>query len=248
MSLVLTVDWSHSSTTVTVVDIAARSTVAQGRALHAESTTPAELADSWWSALIEATHTALDGLAVLNLTIDDIRLIELTTNEPTGGLVTFDRDGTATTAVSSTHSDSQADADWLLSHVPGGADGWLASTGVLPTAGSTIALLSWLHRTSPDIWSSMHSFTLPIGFLATRLGGAPSLNIRCAIGTAALDRETEQWCSLLFELVDPTVDWPSILPPLTTSATPIGMLSVAAADSLGLPPGRPLHAGHITNS
>ncbi len=247
MTLVLTVDWSHSSTTVTVVDIAARSTVAQGRALHTGSTSQAELTESWWSALLDATHTALDGLAVLNLTTDDIRLLELTTSEPVGGLVTFDRDGAVSAALSSNHSESQADADWLLSQLPDGAEGWLALTGVLPTAGSTIALLSWLHRTSPDAWSSMHTITLPIGFLASRLGGAPALDPRCAIGTATIERETEQWCMSLFELVDATVDWSSVLPPLTSAATPIGMLSVAAAEALGLPAGRPLHAGHTTD-
>ncbi|MSW56229.1 MAG: hypothetical protein F2835_05620 [Actinobacteria bacterium] len=248
MTFVLTIDWSDASTAVTIVDIAARITVAEAHSLHHPASTPTDAAEIWWDALVEATHTAIDGLAVLNLTTDDIRLIELCGNDPAGGLVGFDQDGVVCSALSSSHAESRTDAEWLLSHAEGGPDSWHSLTGVLPTAGSTISLLSWLHRTSPESWARLHSFTLPIGFLATRLGGEPSLALSAAMGTAIVDRQTDSWCTSLLNVVDPHRDWSVALPKLTTAATPIGLLSADAAHALGLPAGRPLHAGSTTGS
>lgn len=247
MTLVLTIDWSDSATAVTIVDIAARTNVAEGQARHAPVEGSTEAATMWWDALVEATHTALDGLAVLNLTTDDIRLIELSGNEPAGGLVGLDQFGEVCAALSSSHADSNADAEWLISQTDGGAEKWNELTGILPIAGSTAALLSWLHRTSPETWANLHTFTLPIGFLATRLGGEPSLSTTAATGTALLDRQTGKWCTSLLEPIDATRDWSNALPKITTAAVPVGMLSPDAAEALSLPVGRPLHAG-LANS
>jgi sugar (pentulose or hexulose) kinase len=246
MALVLTIDWSDASTAATIVDTAARTTVAEAHGRHAASATTSDAATIWWDALVEATRTALDGLAVLNLTSDDIRLIELSRNEPAGGLVGFDHAGDICTALSSFHSASSDDAESLLSQFEGGSDAWQSLTGVLPTAGSTISLLSWLHRNSPEEWERLHTFTLPIGYFASRLGGGPSLSISSAMGTAAVDRQTNSWCTSLLELVDAKRDWSVALPPIASAATPIGMLSADAARTLGLPEGRPLHAGETT--
>lgn len=246
MALVLTIDWSDASTVVTIVDTAARTTVAEAHGRHAASATSSDAAMIWWEALVEATRTALDGLAVLNLTSDDIRLIELSRNEPAGGLVGFDHAGDVCVALSSSHSESSDDAKSLLSQFEGGADAWRSITGVVPTAGSTVSLLSWLHRNSPEAWERLHTFTLPIGYLATRLGGEPSLSTSIATGTACIDRQTSSWCTPLFELVDAKRDWSVALPPINSAATPIGMLSADASLTLGLPEGRPLHAGETT--
>ena len=246
MALVLAIDWSDASTAVTIVDTAARTTVAEAHGRHAASATTSDSATIWWEALVEATRAALDGLAVLNLTTVDIGLIELSGNQPAGGLVGFDHAGEVCVALSSSHSDSSDDAESLLSQFEGGADAWHSLTGVLPTAGSTISLLSWLRRNSPEAWNRLHTFTLPIGYLATCLGGGPSLSITNAMGTASVDRQTNSWCMSLIEIVDAKRDWSVALPRITNAATPIGMLSADAARTLGLPEGRPLHAGETT--
>ena len=82
MSLVLTVDWPADALTVTVVDLAAQSIVADGRASTDLSQSIGNSTDAW-RALCEATQTALDGLAALSLTTDDIQCIELTDALPT---------------------------------------------------------------------------------------------------------------------------------------------------------------------
>lgn len=77
MSLVLTVDWPTDAATVTVFDSAGRSIVADGRAFTDSPQISYNSSDAW-RALCEATQTALDGLAALSLTTEDIRQIELT--------------------------------------------------------------------------------------------------------------------------------------------------------------------------
>ena len=244
MTLVFKIDWSAEATSVTIVDVAARNTVAEGQSRHALATTIVENADQWWSAFVDASRIALDGLAVLNLTVDDIRLIELAGNEPAGGLVAFNNSGEVCAALSSDHAESNDDAEWLVTQCSGGAEQWNALTGVVPTAGSTAALLSWLHRSAPEAWSSLHSFTLPIGYLATRLGGTPSLSMSTASGSCVVDRESGSWCTSLLELIDPQRDCNDAVPPIASAATPIGALRSDAADALGLPVGRPLHVGN----
>ena len=82
MSLVLTVDCPTGAVTVTVVDTAAQSIVADGRASTDLSQSIGNSTEAW-RALCEATQTALDGLAALSLTTDDIQCIELTDALPT---------------------------------------------------------------------------------------------------------------------------------------------------------------------
>ncbi|MBJ7306967.1 MAG: hypothetical protein JHC63_03750 [Acidimicrobiia bacterium] len=58
MTLVLAIDWSADSTAVTIIDIAGRSIVAEGRSLHVPGTTAKETTPNWWKSLVSATHTA----------------------------------------------------------------------------------------------------------------------------------------------------------------------------------------------
>jgi len=82
MTLALTIDWSAEFVAVTIFDAAARSIVAEGKsprgALSAEEGSPT----SEWTSLAVAIRTALDGLAVLNLTKEDIKSIELSDSVP----------------------------------------------------------------------------------------------------------------------------------------------------------------------
>jgi xylulokinase len=115
---------------------------------------------------------------------------------------------------------------------------------VLPGAGSTVALLSWLHRSDPEAWAAATRFTLPVGYLLERLGGDPAVGSHDAVGTAVLDRRSgERWCTELLAVVDGGRDWRTALPVVVTTATAVGLVSEEAAAALGIPAGLPLHAG-----
>jgi xylulokinase len=246
MTLVLSVDWSADATSVSIIDTAARSIVGEGRSEHAVVGAEHD-PEVWWASLVEAGHIAVDAVASLGLTTADVRTITLGTNEPAGGLVALGADGSLVhPALVGSHTDSGPDASWLISHTDGGSEAWDDATGILPTAGSTVALLSWLHRSAPDAWSEMTRLTLPIGLLTERLGGEPAIGIHVATGTAVLDRrEPTAWRTDLLSVVDDGLDWTSMFPRVVTTARPVGLLSTAAADALGLPYGIPLHTGPI---
>lgn len=109
MSLVLKVDWTIDAIAATVLDIAARSIVGEGRAIHTTTSSGGpQSADLWWSALIDATSTALDSIAALGLTVSDIRLLVLTSADPDASLVHLDaRQGRVEDAAA-----VETDLDW----------------------------------------------------------------------------------------------------------------------------------------
>ena len=210
MTLVLEIGWTEAAAEVAVVDTAARSKVGEGRAAEpgarrGRSSTPPVVGGgraghaprrrgprppSGCRPTTCASCWSAPGL-------------------PAGGLVALGADGSPVhDAVVGSHTGSGADADWLVGHLDGGAEAWLAATEVLPTAGSTVALLSWLHRCAPEAWSAATRFTLPAGYLLECLGGDAAVSSIDAVGTAVLDLHTgERWRTDLLAVVDGDRDW-----------------------------------------
>jgi xylulokinase len=245
MTLVLQIGWTEAATEVVVIDTAAHTKVGEGRTAHPEATDGHAEPAAWWEATVQATRLALDGISAIGLPPADLRTVALTAGDPSGGLVALDADGAlAHPALVGSHQGSAADADWLVGHLDGGADAWLAATDLLPTAGSTVALLSWLHRIAPDAWAAADRFTLPVGWLLERLGGDRTVGAHDAVGTAVLDLHTaERWRTDLLAVVDPGRNWTTALPVVVTAAQPAGALRAEPAAELGIPAGLPLHLG-----
>jgi xylulokinase len=245
MTLVLEIGWAESATTVAVVDTVAHSRVGEGRASHPSATDGETDPRGWWPALVDATRDALAALSAVGLQPSEVRTIVVGAGDPPGGLIALDDHGAPVhAALTGSHEASAADAGWLLSQLDGGADAWSAATGVVPTAGSTVALLSWLHRSAPDAWAAARRFTLPAGWLVERLGGDAALGSHDAVGTAVLDRRSGvTWRTDLLAVVDRGIAWERALPGVVRAAEPVGALSAAAADELGLGAGTPLHVG-----
>ena len=245
MTLVLEIKWSIESTKVSVFDTATRTDVGEGRSEHPvpvdHQTDPAH----WWRALVDATRHAIDGAAAMGITDAEIRTVMLDVALTPGGLVILDTSGDAVgPALLGSHEASATDGDWLVSRIDGGADAWLAATGVLPGAGSTAALLSFVHRTEPTVWEQARSFTVPTGWMAQQLGVESAVGIHDAAGTAILDRsDTSRWRSDLLAAIEPDRDWNACLPRTADAATAVGLMSPAASAELGIAPGLPIHLG-----
>jgi xylulokinase len=245
MTLVLEIQWSIESTKVSVFDTATQTDVGEGRSAHPEPVNHQTDPTHWWSALVDATRHAVDGAAAMGITDAEIRTVMLDVAPAPGGIVILDSSGNAVgPALLGSHEASASDAAWLVSRVDGGADAWLAATGVLPGAGSTAALLSFVHRTEPSTWDRAESFTIPTGWIAEQLGAKSAVSIHDATGTAVLDRsDTSRWCSELLPIIDPNRDWNACLPRTADAATPVGRMSPAASTQLGIAPGLPIHLG-----
>lgn len=245
MTLALRIDWSPEASTASVIDVAATQVLAESTQSHRSAGVDRDL-DDWLRSTVAASRDALDALVAIGPSAADVGAVHVCTSSP-GGLVALDAAGTPLhDALLGTHGDSAADAEWLLSHTDGGADAWLAASGVLPTAGSTVALLSFLHRTDGAAWQAMARCTLPVGLLAERLGAGPSLDVFGARGTAVADRhEPQSWRTDLLRAVDADRDWLATLPPIVDPTTPVGTLDASIADAMGLPRGGPVHLGSI---
>ncbi len=238
MSLVLSIEWSADAITAAVTDTATDAVVSEGVA-----TVGFDDPAAWWGALRSATRTAVDGSTPFGLDGKALRSVIVGGHEPPGGLVVLDADGAVVRCLTGTHDESKADADWLVKHLDGGADAWSAAAGLVPFPGSTVALLSWLHRSEPDAWNAMHRITVPSGWIVERLGGEPAIDAHVAVGTALLDRSTREWRTDLLAVVDPQRDWRPMLPRVATTADAVGMVSAEASADTGLPAGIAIHVG-----
>jgi xylulokinase len=238
MTLVLEIAWSAPATTVRLRDTAARSVVAQGQAPHPDPVEHRQDPAAWWSATVDATRAAVGGGAEPDLVLVD-------DGTPRGGLVALGREGEVLTpALLGSHEASAADADWLVGHTDGGEQTWLDATGARPAPGSTVALLSWLHRSEPEAWAALARVQLPSGWLVEQLSGAHRLSAHAAIGTGVVDRGTgRDWRTDLLAVVDPERDWPAALPHVAVPADPVGVLTASSAEALGLPAVLPVHTG-----
>jgi xylulokinase len=246
MAFVLEISWSAPATTVRVRDTAAHTVVVEAVAPHPPGPTPHHQDPTdWWTALVGAITEVTSSLAARDLSPDALAMVLVADGDPPGGLVALDVQGAVVgPAVLGSHEASAADADWLVGQVPGGAEAWREATGATPGAGTTVALLSWLHRSDADAWTRLHHVTLPTGWLIERLTGNRHLGSHAAAGTGVLDRHTSRaWRTDLLSVVDPDRDWAAALPGLVVPADPAGGLTPDAARALGLPTLLPVHAG-----
>jgi xylulokinase len=246
MTLVLEIAWSAPVTTVRLRDTVARSVVAEAHAPHEAGATPFEQEpSSWWVATVAAVREVLDAQRAMGLAPEEVGLVLVDDGAPAGGLVVLDDDGAVVRpALLGEHEPSGADADWLLGQLPGGEDAWVAATGARPVAGSTVALLSWLHRSDSEAWHRFRRLQLPSGWLVERLSGAHRLSAHAAIGTGVIDRGTgRDWRTDLLAVVDAERDWAAALPQVVVPADPVGGLTAQAAAELGLRELLPVHAG-----
>ncbi len=248
MTLVLEITWSETTTRVVVFDTATRSDVGEGHTLHVPTIDGEVEPSTWWDALVHSTRHAVDGVAAMGITGAEIRTVLIDAGDPPGGLVILDDAGEIVRPVLlGSHHESGADSDWLGSRLDGGADAWLAATGVLPHAGSTAALLSFFHRTDADAWARARSFTIPTGWIAGRLGAEPTIGVHDAVGTALLDRsDSASWRTDLLASIDPGRDWTASLPRIVEASEPVGRISSEAAAALGIAAGLPIHLGSAT--
>ncbi|MCU0312106.1 MAG: FGGY family carbohydrate kinase [Acidimicrobiales bacterium] len=245
MSLVLEISWSPTAVLALVHDRAAGQVVVEASVGHDPGNGHEQDPMAWWEAACGATRDVLAGMAAMGLPTDEFALLMVGVGRPPGGMVILDQRGEVVRpAVLGSHPASAADAEWLAGHVPGGHDAWLDATGALPGPGSTVALLSWLHRSDPDAWARLHRVTVPSGWLVERLTGQARLGAHDAVGTGVVDRRDPcRWRTDLLAVVDADIVWTDALPGLVLPADPAGGLTADAAATLGLAPLLPVHAG-----
>lgn len=216
---------------------AIRST-ASGYATHsAPGGVVEQSAEDWWAAVRAASAQ----LALAPGEIDALAGIALTGQMQ--DLILLDAEGTPLAPVI-LYSDTRAIAEAGIVNDRAGADRLQALTGNAQDAGSLLAKLLWLSRTSPGLLRD--ACTLLLGaadFIAMRLTGAACTDSTTASTTGLLDLTTRRFLreSLLASLdLAHTV---RLLPTVVAGGTAVGGLRTDAAEQLGLRPGIPVHLG-----
>ena len=111
-------------------------------------------------------------------------------------------------------TESAPDARWLLGQLDGGAPAWAHACGSVPVAAFTIAKLSWLHRSEPDVFGRMERVMLPHDWLAWRISGEYGTDRGDASGTGYWSAAADDYRLDLLEIVDADLDWAALVPPV----------------------------------
>jgi xylulokinase len=104
--------------------------------------------------------------------------------------------------------------------------------GNLPSPPYSGQKLVWLRDNQPQIFDRTHKFLGWGSLVAYMLGSEPVEDYSSANRTLFLDLKKATWSAETLDYVGMPVDK---LPPLVQAGTPVGVISVGAAQSLGLP-------------
>lgn len=215
MPLVAGVDSSTSATKVEVRDLASGEVVGRGSSPHPPTSPPRSEQDprAWWAAF-EAAWAAAGSLAVDAIAVAGQQ----------HGMVVLDAAG-AIVRPAKLWNDTQsaAEAAALVAALPDGPAGWASACGSVPVASFTITKLAWLRRHEPASWARLAQVVLPHDWMTAQLTGGPVVTDRGdASGTGYWSAASGEYRCDLLGLVDPAVDWPSVVPPVLGPSAPAG--------------------------
>ncbi len=228
MPLVTGVDSSTQSVKVEARDLESGDLVASGSARHPATQPPISEQDpnSWWAALVEAVgqlgecRSDVVGLAVAG--------------QQHGCVLLNDAGGVVAPAPLWNDTRAADDAVGLVAAL--GAETWARSCGSVPVAAFTIAKLAWFARTDPSILDRVARVMLPHDYLTWRLTDRHVTDRGDASGTGWFDPTSNQYRPDLLAQVTPNAEeWLEKLPEVAAHDAPVGTLTSAAADELGLP-------------
>jgi xylulokinase len=231
MTLVAGVDSSTQSTKVDLRDAETGTLVGSGRAPHPPTSPPISEQDpqAWWDALVAARTQAGHETDVVTTSV---------AAQQHGLVVTDAAAAPLRSAKLWNDTESAPDAGWLLGQLDGGAAAWAAACGSVPVAAFTIAKLSWLHRSAPDVFGRMARVMLPHDWLAWKLTGEYGTDRGDASGTGYWSPAAGAYRTDLLEIVDRELDWAAMLPPVMAPELAHGTGdNMAAAIGLALRPG-----------
>ncbi len=239
--LVAGVDSSTQSTKVEIRDLLTGDVVGRASAPHPTTTPPRSEQDphAWWQAFeqawsavgapsVEAISVAgqQHGMVVLDASHQVIRPAKLWND-----------------------TESAPDAGWLRKQLPGGATDWAEAVGSVPVAAFTIAKLSWMHRSEPELWARVASVVLPHDWMTMQLTGAttPTTDRGDASGTGYWSPKSGEYRWDVLAIIDEHLDWTGVVPRVAAPDEVVGEWrgarvavgtgdNMAAALGLGLRP------------
>lgn len=129
-------------------------------------------------------------------------------------------------------------ADWLIETI--GTQRLFERSGLALQPIFTLCKLLWLKANEPGAWARTRQWLMADGYIASRLGAAPSCDYSQAARTFAFDLRHLTWDTDLLAQVG--ID-PTLFPPVMPAGTAIGEVNPAGADATGLLEGTPIGLG-----
>ncbi|MEU5217021.1 FGGY family carbohydrate kinase [Streptomyces sp. NPDC020807] len=259
--VVIGVDSSTQSTKAVVVDAETGEVLALGRAPHTVTGTGGAREsdpEQWWSALVSAVRAAVRDAGVPASAVTGLAVAG-----QQHGLVVLGADGRPLRPALLWNDTRPAPQAAKLAAELGGPEAWLGRTGSVPVAALTAAKWEWLRTHEPARAAATAAVRLPHDYLTERLTGRAVTDPGDASGTGWYGHGRTAPASAGMEpsplspsggdgtsggydveiLTHLGID-PSLLPAVApTGATPVGTLTPAAAEALGLPPAVVVAAG-----
>lgn len=217
MPLVAGVVSSVQSTSIEVRDADTGAVVASATAEHPPVTGWSDGQDPevWWHAF-ERCWSELGAPSVSALSV-----------VAEHGVVVLDHDRRPVRpALVGSGSETEPDARWLRKQLPDGESSWVDAIGSAPTAGHTIAVLSWLHRSEPDTWGRLAHVVAPRDLFGLRLTGQLVTDPAAAAATGYWTPDAGYRWDLL-SIVDRERDWTTVMPRVAAPGEVIGEWSGA---------------------
>jgi xylulokinase len=230
MPIVAGVDSSTQSCTVELRDAETGALLSSGRRPHPTTFPPVSEQNpaDWWSAFKGALHDALDAGH-----IDPQSIGAISVAAQCHGLVALDERGEVLRPAklwNDTTSAPQAAA--LVEKL--GVERWVRSVGSAPTAAFTITKLAWVAEHEPHLLRRLRHVCVPHDWLTYKLTGRHVTDRSDASGTGYFSLQGTWMHDLLAELVDPGLDWKTILPDVAGPSEQAGFVQSSVAKELGL--------------
>jgi len=109
-----------------------------------------------------------------------------------------------------------------------------------PSAIDSAPKMLWIRQHEPEVWARTRYLMLLPDYLGLRLTGERRVDVNNAGSTALVDQTTGDWWPEALAAVGIPAEWMS---PIGRPAEPVGRLTPAAAEALGLSPGVPVALG-----
>ncbi|MDQ4501280.1 xylulokinase [Sinomonas sp. ASV322] len=232
MPLIAGVDSSTQSTKVVLCDADTGAVVGSGSAPHPRTSPPVSEQDpaAWWDATVGAWFRALEDASAH---ATDVRAISIAAQ--CHGLVALDAfDAVIRPAKLWNDTTTAPEMEALRHAMP--ADEWAHRTGSVPTAAFTVSKLFWLKSHEPENFNRLAHVLLPHDWLTFRLTGRYATDRSEASGTGYYNSDLARYDHEILALIDETVRWQDMVPTVLGPSEPVGAVSKAAMEALGVRP------------
>lgn len=231
MDVVIGVDSSTQSCTVEVRDALTGVLLGTASEPHPPTSPPVSRQDpaSWWDALLVALPRAL---AVAD--VDPRRVGAISVAAQCHGLVVLDEAGAPLRPAQLWNDTTSAPYAAAIT-ARYGTEEWMRRVGMAPSAALTITKLAQLASEHPEVLTRVATVMVPHDYLTFKLTGLRTTDRSDAAGTGYFDVHRSRWLpAVLREVVDPGLDWNSLLPEVRGPQEPAGTVSSEVCRRLGL--------------